>query len=187
MEGGGARQKRWGANQFSVYEGSMMHFMRSLYRNTLIKEGFEIRHLQKQPNLEKARIKKIFRRTETEGDSTAYYNKVLRQPDFFSIVGKEILPGDSVAYAVDSLTAGLGFNDYILVLYKNKVTPPEYRRFYPDNSAAMLSEIILINRQTVEIQANGSYYQPLDLLNLGYWSWSEKIASMLPFDYSPKL
>ena len=72
------------------------------------------------------------------------------------------------------------------MLYKNKVTPPEYRRYYPDNSAAMLSEIILINGQAVEIQANGSYYQPLDLLSLGYWSWSEKIATMLPFDYSPK-
>ena len=59
MKGSTRRQKKWSSNQFSVYEGSIMHFMRSIYRNTLIKEGFEIRRLQKQANLEKERVKKI--------------------------------------------------------------------------------------------------------------------------------
>ncbi len=185
MQGGSARQKRWIANRQAAYEGSMMHFMRSFFRNTIIKDGFEVRHLKKQPNIEKERIKGIVKQNFGKWDSTDYYNKVLRQPDFFNLVAKPLLPGDSIGYAVDNATAGLEFNNYLLVLYKHKPTPPEYRKAYPDNSASMLSEITLINNQAIEVQANGSFYQPLDLLSFGYWAWAEKIAAMLPFDYQP--
>jgi hypothetical protein len=50
----------------------------------------------------------------------------------------------------------------------------------------MMSQITLVNQEPIEIQANGSYYQPTNLLSLGYWGWSEKIATMLPFDYQLK-
>ena len=49
----------------------------------------------------------------------------------------------------------------------------------------MMSQIYLINNKPIEIEPNGSYYEPSDLATLGYWAWSEKIATMLPFDYVP--
>jgi hypothetical protein len=51
----------------------------------------------------------------------------------------------------------------------------------------MMSQIVLINDTPIEIEANGSYYSPTDLMALGYWAWSEKIATMLPFDYTPPI
>jgi hypothetical protein len=48
-----------------------------------------------------------------------------------------------------------------------------------------LSEITLINQRPIAIMSNGSFFLPNDLLSSGYWAWSEKIATMLPFDYKP--
>jgi hypothetical protein len=185
MKGSTVRQKKWASNRKEVYEGSIMHFMRSLYLNTITKEGFEVRSLHKQPNLEKERVKQIFRTSVGNSDSSHYYERILKQPNQFSIVGKNILPRDSFAYVIDSTTSGLAFDNFLLILYKKRAAPAEYRKQFPGSSASMLSEITLFNSQPVEIQSNGNYYQPLDLLSLGYWSWSEKIATMLPLDYMP--
>ena len=199
MKGNSHKQKRWGENRSEAYFGSMMHFMRSVYRNKIIEENFELRSLQKIPNYEKQRVKAAFtsnqhRVERSDGtiiatpinkDTANYYNRILSQPDYKDIIGRNLLTGDSTAYAVDSTTAGLDFKNYLLIIYKNKPAPPEYRQRFPKSSTAMMSEIVLINQRPVEIRANGSYYNPIDLLSTGYWAWSETIAMMLPFDYVP--
>ena len=118
-------------------------------------------------------------------DSSDYYNRVMSQDDYFSMVQKPALTGDSIAYAVDATTAGVDFDDYLLITYKKKDAPNEYRQIYPKNGPSMTSEITLLNGVPLEILANGSYYNPVDLMSTGYWAWSEKIGSMLPFDYYP--
>jgi hypothetical protein len=200
MNGGSSKHKRWEKKRKEVYYGSMMHFMRSLYRNKIVEEGFEVRHLKKIPNPEKQRAKEALRKeisasradsvraiTISSGkkDSSEYYSTSLNESDYIDVVEKKILPGDSMAYAMDSVTAAFDFSNYLLINYKNKIAPPEYRQSYPKSSSAMMSEVILINQIPIGIQANGSYYNPSDLLSLGYWAWSEKIATMLPFDYVP--
>ena len=196
LKGSAARKKHWASKRSDAYYGSMMHFMRAVYRNTLAAEGFEVRHLKKIPNLEKQRVKALYaQRVSTSGktisltkentDSTDYYNRILRGPDVNNVIGRNLLPGDSIAGALDSVTAILDFNDYLLIIYTKKLAAPEYVRQYPDAGTAMASQITLLNNRPIEIQANGSYYSPTDLLHTGYWSWSEKIASMLPFDYHP--
>ncbi len=202
LDGKAKKQKEWEKKRREIYDGSIMHFMRSLYRNTIVQEGFEIRRLKKVPNREKQRIKGTYRQklqtaTATDGvvrigaannaiDSSAYYNEVLRQPDFWDVIGKDVLPGDSIAFAIDSVTAGLHFSDHLYVNYKKGKVPPEYKRLFPSNAQAMLSYLLLVNSEVVSIQANGMYYNPVDLVTSGYWGWSEKMATMLPFDYQPK-
>lgn len=198
MKGSGNKLKKWGNNRREAYYGSMMHFMRSLYRNQLIQDGFEVRRLQKIPNEEKIRVRAVYAGNkgitkasgstiagEINKDSSDYYSKILKQPNEHNIIGRAILPGDSIAYAAGQTTAGLYFENYLLVIYKKKLAPLEYRQQFPKNSTAMQSQLILINGQPVEIEANGSYFNPTDLLSLGYWAWSEKIAAVLPFDYEP--
>ena len=114
-------------------------------------------------------------------DSSAYYDNVMSQNDYFSVVEKAFLTGDSIADAGDSTTAGMDFEDYLLITYKNKNSTTEFLKFFP----SMTSEITLINGKPLEILANGSYYNPVDLMSTGYWAWSEKVGSMLPFDYYP--
>lgn len=177
----------------------MMHFMRSVFRNKIAEEGFEVRSLIKVPNAEKQRVRAAYSGnlhtvTSPGGgltvsiinkDTADYYNRILKQDDYRDLIGRNILTGDSVAYAIDSITAGLNFANYLLIIYKKGTAAAEYRQQFPKSSAAMMSEMVLINQKPVEIQANGSYFDPVDVLSTGYWAWSEKMATMLPFDYHP--
>lgn len=199
MKGNAARQKKWTKKREEAYQGSMLHFMRAVYRNKIAQEGFEIRTLEKIPNREKQRVKAAYPAnmhtvksangtmvvTHVNKDSADLYDRILRQDDYKDVVGKNPLPGDSIAYAVDPVTAGFDFKNYLLVLYRHRLAPPEYRQQFPKANAGMMSQIFLLNEKPVEIQANGAYYNPADLMTSGYWAWSEKIALLLPFDYTP--
>lgn len=196
LEGGDRKKRQWEKNREDVYYGSLLQFMRAVYRNRIIEEGFEVRRLKKIPNSEKQRVRAVYKtnvRADDNGmlvstvrrDSTAYYNHVLSQPDYTSIVGSTLLPGDSIAYAVDSTTAGLDFEEYLLVIYKHKSMPSEFTQLFPKSNNAMMSEITLIKSKPLQIQANGSYFNPEELLSSGYWGWWEKMGTMLPFDYRP--
>jgi hypothetical protein len=101
------------------------------------------------------------------------------------VLEKIPLTGDSIAYAIDSITAGMDFKNYLLVTYKKKFAPKEFLQQFPKAGGAMMSQITLINQKPIEIHANGSYFNPVDLLSTGYWAWSEKAATMLPSDYVP--
>jgi len=91
---------------------------------------------------------------------------------------------DNIAFASDSNTE-LIFNDYLQVKFQHKETPVAYAQKYSVQSRSMISQIHLLDSQSVLIKFNGSYYDPTNLLSLGYWAWSEKISTMLPFDYWP--
>jgi len=201
MQGNFRKIKRWQNNRKDVYYGSMMHFMRSLFVNKIQENGFEVRKLVKKENLEKKRVQALYKylagadndvnfESRLPKDSVTYYNKVLRQPEATSMLYKDILPGDSIAYAEDSVTAGVAFDDYLQVTYKNKREPGEYRQQVSLQGAPVSSNITstiyLVNRRPIYVSHIGAYYAPQDLLSSGYWGWSEKICNMLPFDYSPQ-
>jgi hypothetical protein len=196
MEGSDRKKRQWEKAREDVYFGSMLQFMRAIYRNRLKEEGFEVRRLQKIPNAEKQRIRAVYQRSvradakgrlvsAVNSDSSAYYNHIMSQDDYQSVIGQNILPGDSIAYAMHSTIAGLYFDDYLLVTYKHKTIPREFKQLFPKSSDAMMSEISLVNARPVEIYSNGSYFNPEDLLSSGYWGWWEKMGTMLPFDYQP--
>jgi len=62
-------------NRQQAFNGSIAHFMRSLYSNRLAEEGFEVKWLIKTPNAEKERVKKVYRNNVSTGkmnDSSDY-------------------------------------------------------------------------------------------------------------------
>lgn len=166
MEGSDRKQRQWELARKDAYFGSLMHFMRSVYRNRIQEEGFEIRRMRKEPNHEKQRVREQRRRQVLSGsnlrfsgnDSSDYYQSVLEQEDFIRIVGKDILPGDSVGFAIDSVTAGLEFDDYLLVQYTKKPAAKEYAAQFPKSMGQHLSDITLINQRPIAITANGSFF-----------------------------
>lgn len=201
---------RWEEQRSEVYYGSMMHFMRALYRNRISEEEFEVRKLLKQPNLEKQRVTAIMKQrmkgakqganglityVETDSttsniyraDSTVYYNRMMREPDEQTIVMNELLPGDSIAYAKDSVTATLDFTDRLQIIYRKKAEPIEFAREYMQAKPNdfIQSVIYLIHQLPIFVTANGMHYQGTDLLSSGFWGWSEKMGNALPFDYKP--
>jgi len=174
-------------NRQRAYNGSMAHFMRSLYTNHLPEEGFEVKRLIKTPNLEKERIKKIYREHmgAVSKDSSHYYERILKQPDMFENYGKDLLTADSLVTAIDSLNKSLFFTNYLYITFKNEKEDPAYVDFSNERRQAFYqrSIIFLINNTPVTIEADGNYHMPQDLISYGYWGWSEKVASMLPVDY----
>ncbi len=199
-------QRRWENNRDDAYRGSLMHFFRSLYRNKLIEENFQVRRLVKISEEEKNRVKlirqqriqkmmsegKSIRIDDTAGlhkDSAAYYRLVTNRPEELNKLGKNILTGDSIAYAFDSVTVGLEFPDYLQVTYTAKKNPIEYaRRLYQGaENAPIVAELVLTGQNPISILANGSFFEGADLLTSLYWGWWEKLGNMLPYDYRPKI
>lgn len=197
-------QKRWAENREDAYYGSVMHFMRSLFRNKLVEQNFEVRRLIKLPDAEKKRVRALYRAQAVNAaingtlmvdgqlpglrrDSAAYYHKVMNEPESMNVLINTILPGDSIAYALDSATVGLEFNDYLQVVYTKKKTPPEYQKMLPRGVTSILltSELFRTSANPIMVLASGNYFEGTDLITSGYWAWSEKIANLLPNEYWP--
>lgn len=197
--------KRWQSNRENVYEGSLMHFYRSLFRNKLVEEGFELRRSVDVVNQEKARIKEKMR-AQMKGvvqqgnkvvfsggtlgvtaDSATYQNQVMRQPDKMEVLYKPIIPADSIAYAIDSVTVGLYFKDYLHVTYLKKKEPEEVAKALGKQVAGdvLVSKLQLLNNKEIAVLANGSFFEPTDILAHGYWAYWERMATMLPLDFKP--
>lgn len=201
-----AQARRWERKREDAYYGSMMHFMRSLYRNKLKEDHFEVRKLIKLSDAEKKRVTAIYRelmkgkiatghfsmRNVLEGypaDTAEYYRKVMEEPDKLNVLVNQVLTGDSIAYAADSVTAGLYFNHHLQVVYPPKKMPKEYGVYYRHPAYApvgpLTSEITLTVDRPLNVLANGSFYDGVGLLSSGYWGWWEKVGNMLPYDYWP--
>lgn len=197
-------QRRYAENREDAYYGSVMHFMRSLFRNKLVEQGFEVRKLIKLPDAEKKRVRALYRPQAVNAaingtlmvdgqlpglrrDSAAYYRKVMNEPESMNVLINTILPGDSIAYALDSATVGLEFNDFLQVVYTKKKTPPEYQKMLPRGVTSILltSELFRTTANPIMVLASGNYFEGTDLITSGYWAWSEKIANLLPNEYWP--
>jgi hypothetical protein len=191
MQGPAKIQGKWNKNRIEAYEGSVLHFMRSVYLNRINEEGFDVRRLQKVRNsaslmsnqhyLNDSDLQKKSVSSEAK-KMQSLYDQILNPDDYKEIIGTA-LTADSIAYAIDKTTAGGDFDNFLLIIYKKKESPAEYQILY--NETGMMSQIVLINQKSIEISGNGSYYAHADLMFLGYWEWSEKIGNMLPFDYVP--
>jgi hypothetical protein len=149
------RQKVWEKRREEVYEGSVMHFMRALFQNKLPENKFEVKKAK-----------------EENGKDSTY---------------PQLLSGASITHTMDSVTLALEFPDQLEITYKGHLAPDEFlnARIGQLDSRYSISTIQLIDAKNVKVAPNGSYFNPLNLLENGYWAWSEKVCNMLPFDYKP--
>jgi hypothetical protein len=199
----------------AAYQGSVMHFMRAFYANNLVAAGFEVRSLKNISNPEKDRARKVMsiykytrvidtaddgverivsaeswrpatvRKTIQIGDSTDYFKKAMLQPD--TIISHQMISENDIRFTVDQSTIGLYFQDSMEVSYKLKTISNGYKWTSREHrhQTFPLSQFVFINKIPVYVLDNGFYYGPRDLKITGYWAWSENIANLLPFDYTP--
>jgi hypothetical protein len=194
------QQKRWAARRETAYKGSIQHFMKSLYHNQLMENGFEVRRLIKTPNLEKERVRaamqaRVRKQVEEKGqrvaislgDSSDYYGRILRQPNEFETVLPALLTADSLLTVADSLHKRLFFPQHLSIIYKKEKEEKEYLAYLRENRPLyhQRSVMFLLDATPLLIDGHGNYSPVLGFISYGYWSWSEKIASMLPVDYEP--
>ena len=190
MEGNKRKMEQWNNHRQLAYEGSIMHFMRSLYRNTLSREGFTMNTVERYVNSEKQRIKKIYKENLLQNntlqfsDSTFYYSRILKQSDSLDYVHPQTLPSDSVSYAYDSTTAVLSFKGFLQISYAKKKLVPSKDHFAPSvNSVFPKSIIRFINKPEIHILSDGTYYEPGNIMVEQFWALSEKLSNCLPVNY----
>ncbi|HVU99424.1 MAG TPA: carboxypeptidase-like regulatory domain-containing protein [Puia sp.] len=173
------RQQEWQLSRKTTYRGSLMHFIRSLYAGHTLHESFLIQRELTVPNIEKMRVKEIYRPDfQKPGlfpmDTLYHFWEVLRQPNMIQ---------RRIAVSPDSLTSphagspalDLNFDGTLLVTYG---VSSRTDSFY-------VSGIRLLGAQPVTIEENGNYYPGKELLTTGRWGQSEKIGNLLPLDYFP--
>ncbi|MFT4204972.1 MAG: carboxypeptidase-like regulatory domain-containing protein [Chitinophagaceae bacterium] len=187
-----------------VYASSLLHFMRALYNGRLDAEGFQVRNMKKLPNLEKKRVDSIYKANtyislladgrkmvmnKTEQifprDSLNYYSVVRRQPDILNVLDDRLLSSKDLSVSTDSIGKTFAIKDYLHIIYPSKWELPEYYTgkigVYADS--CITSVISLLDTDTIQVFYNGQYIPATSVLTEQYWGWSEKISSMLPFDY----
>jgi hypothetical protein len=171
-------------NRQEVYEGSLMHFFRQIHSAEQI-TAYDVHPLYRT-------IKKKEPPTGTiviNGDTLtmAEYEKIISQrssrikkrPEYVDTVGPKMKKKDYVFYDADIcyLKGGL----YYIVFNGSSIpgyTGKGQRKYRPDSK-------LIINANQLRIFQDGAVDNPTALYTEGYWSWFEKVGTMLPMNYQP--
>ena len=152
-----AQLEKWNAARKTAYNGSILHFMRSMHQKKLKEEGFEIQFIVKNNDRETAIPLKDF------------YGAVNYSMDD-SINTAEIQPRQKD----------------VAVIYKNEPSPELYLAANPEASSKFqLSVLSFLPNESLNIEQNGFYFEQNDITITGYWGW-EKVGDMLPYDFNFK-
>lgn len=168
-------RQKWEERRRLAYMGSLMHFMRTLYKNQLQSEGFIVEHEMNVVNAEKQRVKDLYHPNISPTDSIPidtlhHYWEVLRQPDFYT---SRVRSYDGLLTIHPDQTRTLYFTGDCTVIFGNGRMGIAYNE----------SQLRLLEPVAIEIGENGSYYPSQVILTLGNWSRTETIANLLPRDY----
>jgi CarboxypepD_reg-like domain len=181
MQKGKRKMQQWKEKRNDCYRGSIMHFMRTLYRNKFVEEGFVVQKANKVLNEKKAAYKKELKKNISaqangvitiSGEMNNNGEDIMSQPDSIYQIISQVLPADSFAFAIDSVTAGMYFEKHLIVSYKKQ-----------DLNATVSSFVRLLYDESLSIFQNGSYYNAMNFFTERYWAENEKISRMLPFNF----
>jgi hypothetical protein len=154
-----AQAARWILNRESAYEGSVMHFIRSVHAGTLASSGFIVRRLDKVEGNRKGRY------------SNVVDSKILVEADFSDTIENQKI---------------IQFSKYLYVLYDKELEELPYliklQPFKKPIPAPQTSIVQLVGTNAVEIFANGHLEPAISFFLEGYWSY-EKLDKLLPLDY----
>lgn len=149
--------EKWNTARRDAYNGSILHFMRSLYNKKLKEEGFEIQFIVKNNDRETA----------------------IPLKNFYGAVNYNM---DDSSRMVDIFPR----QKEVAVIYKNEKPSDLYLETSPDvSSKFQLSVVSFLPDESLNIEQNGFYFEQNDITINGYWAW-EKIGDMLPYNFDFK-
>ena len=149
-----AQKATWHTKRVAAYNGSILHFMRSVYHRQLKEEGFEVQFIAKNEDAEKVlQLSDFYAALNyTKDDSTQVVDIVPNQPD-------------------------------VAVIYKNEQPEENYNIADAEKKNTFQWSVINIAAaQSIAIEQNGYYYDQNDISISGYWAW-EKAGDMVPYDF----
>ena len=164
MKGTPSEERRWQKRREQVYEGSVMHFLRSALENRVDEEGFRVLQLTTAPNSQKGKLP-----------------KTLQTLMHFPLNAEEIIrPTDQPGiYAL-----GCENDDLHITYNKNhhfSKTGLLNRLDDPDNTEIT---ILNFNAPYTFFDRNGGIIDPNSVSFTGTWG-NDRVAELLPVDYEP--
>jgi hypothetical protein len=164
MKGTPEDSAKWKKNREIAYQGSVRHFIRSLYTNTASADGFIIYKIKnRRPLGERIDHKKPFK-------------LIFHQVDL-----------DTLLAAKDNHFKTLNYKDALFVIFTKEGEPDSFR----DKNYSMGSmfrslpygQISIVNLKQPAIIDDQGHFEPTQSLFFeGYMAW-ENIADLVPFDY----
>ncbi|HVV54854.1 MAG TPA: carboxypeptidase-like regulatory domain-containing protein [Mucilaginibacter sp.] len=192
MPGSATQKREWKKKREEVYYGSIRNFLRSLYMNTLMQDGFIMYKLTRELNPNRPSegliLQKIkqFREMQPNRDSlnfwidkdnmSKYYHEHLDKTPLtaYQVFAKTDKPGLFI----------LSFSDCLYVVYTRRHEETDFKDVYrPLDMENFETSILTLPGPYAVFDMNGVIVGGTPLIQ-GTWSKS-RIAELLPFDYSP--
>ena len=180
---------RWEKERLRAYNGSMTHFIRALRSDSLRQQGFELRKFYRVPNPERpseevlnAKINEL-RAKNARRDSVDYYLRLRSKPELIDSVGKTLLSGSEILNFEHEVV----YKGMLKVDFKKEKEEFGYLRTVGRTAVKWQSSIMTLMAPTLKLYENGYYEDIRDVYVENYWAWSEKMADMLPYDYTPDI
>jgi hypothetical protein len=199
-------KKKWKRNRLEAYNGSQMHFLRSLLKHNLAKDGYLVNQFKRELNPERpteAEIKTARELIRLQNNTIDFSKKITnpltvidsarvvlrnsRKPKYVDYLYKKNIPFEKIL-SFKKQTPYLDFENHLSIIYKNEKEEDNYLNgmFGKRKKANGLqtSSIVLINGKSI-IDSTGILVNPTAIFAEGYWAF-ESFANMLPLDYTPR-
>ena len=149
-------QTKWQQARREAYNGSILHFMRSVYSQQLKQEGFEIQFVVNINGLDTAlKLKNTYGALNYKKDDSTQTVEIIPNQSQVAVIYTKEKP--AAAYLTENEKESTDFQFSVL-------------SFLPKN--------------TITIEQNGYYYEQNELTINEYWTW-ERVADLVPYDYNP--
>jgi len=167
LPGTDEQKKQWAKNRLATYRGSFMHFLRSVYDNNTLENGFIAKSV--------------------EGYGTFKFEGTTTQLPDRMIVRDRPVTFDSLITALDTNFISFKFRQQLYVIYD----PSMAARFNSNRSNLRQgiamdpngSVLRLATNQSI-IDKKGSYTDYRDFFIQGYWA-KARVSDQLPVEYQP--
>ncbi|WEK69382.1 MAG: carboxypeptidase-like regulatory domain-containing protein [Candidatus Chryseobacterium colombiense] len=181
-------------NRMNAYDGSMLHFFRSIYNNTISEDKFIVNHVVQIPNpkyptaeelnilknfMEMTRTSKIIGKISEE-ISDISHRKNTQKPYALAIT-KTMIP-DSDYVKRDGKNVLFSFKDMLQVNYSKYYYELKGKQFIKTTIPVVISSYLHPEGETFEVSKDGNISTPDLLIAEGDFT-KNKIEYMLPLDY----
>lgn len=204
-KGSKKKQKKWQKNRLKAYNGSQVHFYKSVLKNSSKEEGFVINQFVRKKNKDRPSQEELLKARKTLSKSNVPLNfsrkidipqnsidsalvvlKKAKLPKYIDYLYKSEIASSEIIHEENKQTY-LQYDNNLRITYlrekeekgyilRNPLSKP--RKAFPQASNIIpLAEKFLI-------YPSGILANPLDILYEEYWSY-EKFAHSLPLDYEP--
>ncbi|MBP0903855.1 carboxypeptidase-like regulatory domain-containing protein [Mariniflexile gromovii] len=198
-------KKKWIKNRLKAYNGSQVHFYKSLLKNSSKEEGFVINEFVRKKNKDRPSEEEILKARKAVSKSNATLNlsrkidipenaidsaliilKKAKLPKYIDYLDKAEIASSDIIYKENNTTY-LQFDNNLRITYLRENEEKGYILRNPSSKPRkafpQTSNIIPLTEKFI-VYPQGILANPLDVLYEEYWSY-EKFAHSLPLDYEP--